>query len=52
MTNAVLNAGVLLVLAVVVAPILRRLRPGPLVAGAVLLCVLTAAVSRKHAART
>ena len=41
MTNAVLNVGVLLVLGAVVAPVLRRLRPGPLVAGAALLVALT-----------
>ena len=41
MTNALLNAGVLLVLGVVVAPVLRRLRPGPLVWAALLLVVLT-----------
>jgi lycopene cyclase domain-containing protein len=41
MTNAVMNAGVLLVLGAVVAPVLRRLRPGPLVWGALLLVVLT-----------
>ena len=42
MTNALMNTGVLLVLAVVVAPALRRLRPGPLVWGALVLCALTA----------
>jgi lycopene cyclase domain-containing protein len=36
-----MNAGVLLVLGVVVVPVLRRLRPLPLVAGALLLVVLT-----------
>jgi lycopene cyclase domain-containing protein len=41
MTNALMNAGVLLVLGVVVAPVLRRLRPGPLVWGALLLVALT-----------
>lgn len=41
MTNAVLNVGVLLVLGVVVVPVLRRLRPLPLLAGALLLVVLT-----------
>ena len=41
MTNALMNAGVLLVLAVLVAPVLRRLRPGPLVWGALVLVVLT-----------
>jgi lycopene cyclase domain-containing protein len=40
-TNALLNAGVLLALAVVVAPVLRRVRPGPLVWAAVVLVVLT-----------
>ena len=41
MTNALLNVSVLVVLGVVVAPVLRRLRPGPLVGGALLLVVLT-----------
>jgi lycopene cyclase domain-containing protein len=41
MTNALLNVSVLLVLGVVVAPVLRRLRPGPLLAGALLLVALT-----------
>ena len=41
MTNAVLNVGVLLVLGVVVAPVLRRLRPGPLVWAALVLVALT-----------
>jgi lycopene cyclase domain-containing protein len=40
-TNALMNAGVLLALGVVVAPVLRRLRPGPLVWGALLLVALT-----------
>jgi lycopene cyclase domain-containing protein len=40
-TNALMNAGVLVVLGVVVAPVLRRLRPGPLVWGALLLVALT-----------
>jgi lycopene cyclase domain-containing protein len=41
MTNAVLNVTVLVVLGAVVAPVLRRLRPGPLVWGALLLVALT-----------
>ena len=41
MTNALLNVTVLVLLGAVVVPVLRRLRPGPLVAGAVLLLVLT-----------
>ena len=41
MTNAVMNAAILVVLAVVVAPVLRRLRPGPLVWGALVIAVLT-----------
>ncbi len=41
MTNALMNVGVLVVLGVVVAPVLRRLRPGPLVWGALLLVALT-----------
>jgi lycopene cyclase domain-containing protein len=40
-TNAVLNVGVLLVLAVVVVPVLRRLRPGPLVWAALVMVALT-----------
>jgi len=40
-TNALLNAGIMLVLGVVVAPVLRRLRAGPLLWGALLLVVLT-----------
>jgi lycopene cyclase domain-containing protein len=40
-TNALLNVTVLVVLGVVVAPVLRRLRPGPLVCGAALLVALT-----------
>ena len=41
MTNALLNVSVLIVLGVVVAPVLRRLRPWPLLAGALLLVLLT-----------
>ena len=41
MTNAILNVGVLLVLGVVVGPVLRRLRPWPLVGAALVLAVLT-----------
>jgi lycopene cyclase domain-containing protein len=41
MTNALLNVGVLLALGLVVGPVLRRLRPGPLVWAAVLLAALT-----------
>jgi lycopene cyclase domain-containing protein len=41
MTNALLNVTVLVALGVVVGPVLRRLRPGPLVWGAVLLVALT-----------
>ena len=41
MTNAVLNAGVLVVLAALVVPVLRRLRPGPLVWGALVIAALT-----------
>jgi len=41
MTNALLNVGVLLVLGLVVAPVLRRLRAGPLLWAALLLVVLT-----------
>ena len=41
MTNAVMNVGVLLVLTLVVGPVLRRLRPGPLVWAALLMVVLT-----------
>jgi lycopene cyclase domain-containing protein len=40
-TNALLNVTVLVVLGAVVAPVLRRLRPGPLVWGAVLMVALT-----------
>lgn len=42
MTNAVLNAGVLVVLLAVSAPVLRRLRGRAVVGGVLLLCVLTA----------
>ena len=41
MTNALLNVTVLAVLGIVVVPVLRRLRPGPLVAGALLMVALT-----------
>jgi len=41
MTNAVMNLGVLVVLGLVVAPVLRRLRPGPLVWAALVLVALT-----------
>ena len=41
MTNALLNIGVLVVLVVVVGPVLRRLRPGPLVWTALLMAALT-----------
>ncbi|SME90588.1 lycopene cyclase domain-containing protein [Cellulosimicrobium cellulans J34] len=41
MTNIVLNAIVLVLLVVVSWRVLRRLRPGPLVWTAVVLCVLT-----------
>lgn len=41
MTNAVLNAGVLLVLGAAVGPVLRRLRPAPLLGAALLLVALT-----------
>jgi lycopene cyclase domain-containing protein len=41
MTNALLNVTVLVALGVVVGPVLRRLRPGPLAWGAVLLVALT-----------
>jgi lycopene cyclase domain-containing protein len=41
MTNALMNAGVLVVLGAVVAPVLRRLRPAPLVWGALVLVALT-----------
>lgn len=41
MTNIVMNAGVLVVLLAVSAPVLRRLRPSAVVATVVLLCVLT-----------
>ncbi len=41
MTNALLNVTVLVVLGALVAPVLRRLRPGPLLAGAALLVALT-----------
>lgn len=42
MTNAVLNAGVLVALLAVSAPVLRRLRGWAVVATVLLLCVLTA----------
>ncbi|MGW6130427.1 lycopene cyclase domain-containing protein [Cellulomonas sp. NPDC055163] len=42
MTNAILNAGVLVVLLAVSAPVLRRLRGWAVVATVLLLCVLTA----------
>ncbi len=41
MTNALMNAGVLLVLGAVVVPVLRRVRPAPLVWAALLLVALT-----------
>ena len=41
MTNAILNVGVLAVLGLVVAPVLRRVRPGPLVWAALLMVALT-----------
>ena len=41
MTNALLNVTVLVVLGVVLAPVLRRLPPGPLVAGALVMVALT-----------
>jgi lycopene cyclase domain-containing protein len=41
MTNAVMNTGVLVVLAVVTIGVLRRLRPGPLVWAAAVMAVLT-----------
>lgn len=41
MTNALLNVAVLVALGVVVVPVLRRLRAGPLVAGALLMVALT-----------
>ena len=44
MTNAVLNAGVLVVLLVVSAPVLRRLRASAVLATVLLLCVLIAVV--------
>jgi len=40
-TNAILNVGVLAVLGLVVAPVLRRVRPGPLVWAALLMVALT-----------
>ena len=42
MTNAVLNVTVLAVLGIAVVPVLRRLRPGPLLWGAALMVALTA----------
>ena len=41
MTNALLNVTVLVVLGAVVVPVLRRLRPGPLVAAALVMVALT-----------
>ena len=41
MTNALLNVAVLVVLGVVVGPVLRRLRPGPLVWTALVMVALT-----------